>query len=737
MMGSKKSKTIQKQKNSRRGIGHYLCKRILFFSLFLVALFTLIQAGLDYRNRINNIPRDIGKINIRQLEESLWDFDNQGLNIQADGILHFPYLNYAAILDKGKVLAQAGEKKNNGVIVRTIPLTRQYNGREMTFGSLYIQADTSRVFHDVLNDILLIFIFQASMVAVVALLIFSLFEIAVTRHLASAANYFRSFEAGMDKPLALVKIKRGDELDTMVEAVNSMRRNLDSAYRKQLNAESKFRDLLETVRLSAVMLDINGNITFCNDYFLSLTGWSREAALGNSWFNMFLPDENKGEIKTVFRSVLDSGEPSHYENSIITRDGKLRDIVWDNSVLKDHDGNVVGTASLGLDVTEHRKLEDQLRQAQKMEAVGQLAGGVAHDFNNILSAIVGYAHLSLIKVDEKGPLKGNLEQILRASERATTLTQSLLSFSRKQVISPKPVDLNEIVKGMDKFLLRVIREDINIKIQCCQAPLTVFADRSQIEQMLINLTTNARDAMPEGGHITIETGAMLLDEKFIEAHGFGEKKEYAFIYVSDTGYGMDEKTRRRIFEPFFTTKEQGKGTGLGLSMVYGVIKQHAGNIDVYSEPGRGATFKIYLPIVRGRAVEKEPGRPIHAPLERGSGTILVVEDDPVIRQLNSTVLRENGYDVIEAVDGEDAVRKFGENSARVRLIVMDCIMPNKNGKEAYNEIRKTSPSVKAVFLSGYSEDVISKEGLIDKGVDFIIKPVAPSDLLRKIKAALS
>ena len=723
--------------NPQKGIGHYVCRRVLFFSLFLVGIFTLFQAGLDYRNRMATIPKTIRRINIKQVEESLWDMDSQDLRLQAEGIIHFPYIKYAAIMDLRGVMAQAGEKEKGGTLVRDIPLTRMYNGRKIALGSLYLQVDTRNVLHDVLHDIALIFIFQSSMVAMVAFIIFGLFELAVTRHLAAAAGYFRAFDAGVDLPLKLEKTGRGDELDTLVDAFNGMRLKLHSAYRKQLNAEKKFRELLETVRLAAIMLDHNGDITFCNDYLLNLTGWSREEVLGNNWFSMFLPDESRERVSAVFKTMMDAGGPAHYENPIITRDGRVRHIVWNNSVLKDHNGEVLGTASIGSDITEQMRIEEQLRQAQKMEAIGQLAGGVAHDFNNILSAIVGYAHLTLMKLADDDPLKDNLEQILGASERAATLTQSLLTFSRKQVMSPKPVDLNEIVKGLDKFLVRLIREDIGIRMRCSSGCLAIFADKGQIEQMVINLVTNARDAMPSGGHIMIDTGELFIDDSFTEAHGFGSNGKYAFIYVSDTGQGMDEKTRRRIFEPFFTTKGPGKGTGLGLSMVYGVIKRHKGYIDIYSEPGLGSTFKLYLPLLEGGiSVEEAHGEIAYAPLQKGSGTILVAEDDPQIRRLNSTVLRENGYTVIEAVDGEDAVRKFTANAGGIQLLITDCIMPRKNGKEAYDEIRMKAPSIKAIFLSGYAEDVISTEGFLEQGINFIVKPVTPSELLKKVKEVL-
>lgn len=403
----------------------------------------------------------------------------------------------------------------------------------------------------------------------------------------------------------------------------------------------------------------------------------------------------------------------------------------------DKDHQLVGLIHVVRDITEQKKLEDQLRQAQKMEAIGQLAGGVAHDFNNILSAIMGYGHLLLMKMADNDPLRNYVDQTLEASERAAALTHSLLAFSRKQTISLKLINLNELVKRFEKFLLRLIREDIEFKTVCVDEDITVMADTGQVEQVLMNLVANARDAMPDAGKLTIRTGRVHIEDEFMKIDGHGKAGDYALITVSDTGIGMDEKTREKIFEPFFTTKEQGKGTGLGLSMVYGIIKQHGGYVTVYSEQGQGTTFKIYLPFVKphaGAGAGEE--RKEVVPVRGGTETVLVAEDDEALRKLASTVMRQFGYTVIEAVDGEDAVLKFIENRDRIQLIILDAIMPKKNGKQVYDEISTLLPGIKTLFTSGYTADVISPTGVLEKDMHFILKPVSPIDLLKKVREIL-
>ena len=360
--------------------------------------------------------------------------------------------------------------------------------------------------------------------------------------------------------------------------------------------------------------------------------------------------------------------------------------------------------------------------------------GGAHDFNNILSAILGYGSLLMIKMEKDDPLRQYVEPIIASAKGAANLTKSLLTFSRKEIINPSPVDLNEITKKMEKLLLRVIGEDIELKTSLIDKDLIVMADGGQMEQVLMNLCTNARDAMPKGGPLSIDTNIAELGEEFRKTHGYGRTGTYAVISVTDTGTGMDEKTRSRIFEPFFTTKEIGKGTGLGLSIVYGIIKHHNGYINCYSEPEKETTFRIFLPLTKAKNEETDPRA--FVPPSGGTETILLAEDDASVRNSTRAMLEEFGYKVIEAADGEEAIRTFADNGDNIRLLLFDLLMPRKNGKEAYEEIRKIRPGVKALFTSGYTADMIYGKDLFEQGLDLVPKPVLSTELLTRVRGAL-
>jgi signal transduction histidine kinase len=388
----------------------------------------------------------------------------------------------------------------------------------------------------------------------------------------------------------------------------------------------------------------------------------------------------------------------------------------------------------GQNVSEQRKLQRQLFQAQKMEAVGQLAGGVAHDFNNILTAIMGYASLLQTKLNGDARLNDYVKQILDGADRAAEVTKGLLAFSRKQMINPRPVDLNNVVRGSEKLLSRLIGEDIEITTTLFSKDVVCMVDAGQIEHVIMNLTTNARDAMPNGGRLALRTEVAELDDAFVQSHGYGEPGMYAVLSVYDTGIGMDQEVREKIFEPFFTTKEPGKGTGLGLAMVYGIIKQHGGYINVYSEPGNGTTFKIYLPSTQAKD-EILLGSSSETVVRGGTETILVAEDDEKIRRLSEIILTQNGYTVISAIDGEDAVNKFIEHKDDIQLVIIDLIMPKKSGKEAYAEIKAVRPYIRVLLSSGYTGDRID-DYILSKEDCFINKPVSPKDLLRKVRELL-
>jgi len=367
-----------------------------------------------------------------------------------------------------------------------------------------------------------------------------------------------------------------------------------------------------------------------------------------------------------------------------------------------------------------------------MEAVGTLAGDIAHDFNNILTALVGYASLIRMKMDKDNPLRQYVDQIFSATRKATDLTKGLLAFSRQQPVTLAPMDMNEAIKTTEQLLKRLLTEDIELGTCLTQDDTIVMADKSQMDQVLFNLVTNARDAMPKGGTLTIETDIADMDSRFVEAHGFGEPGRYVLMNISDTGEGMSEATRGKIFDPFFTTKEVGKGTGLGLATVYGIIKQHNGYITVYSEPNQGTTFRIYLPAVMTKVDEEQDAA---MPVTGGKETILIAEDDEEVRNIMRDVLQEYGYRIIEAVDGEDAIETFKAHRD-IDLVIVDSVMPKKNGRETYEEIRGIDPQIKALFTSGYTKDVVLNKGIEDKEVAFIAKPLSLDRFLRKVREVL-
>jgi CheY-like chemotaxis protein len=371
-----------------------------------------------------------------------------------------------------------------------------------------------------------------------------------------------------------------------------------------------------------------------------------------------------------------------------------------------------------------------------MEAIGQFAGGIAHDFNNILTVIHGFGTLLKGGLTDKDPLGAEVDHILTAADRAAQLTRSLLLFSRKQLAEPKPVDLNQIIHGMEKFLFRVIKEDISLRTALWAEKLIVHADIGQIEQVLMNLASNARDAMPSGGTLLIKTEAMNIGEQFIWRHGFGNLGDYALISVTDSGVGMDENICQKIYEPFFTTKEAGKGTGLGLAMVYGIVKQHQGYIDVTSSPGQGTTFKIYLPIIEHEQNKEQKATHVNY-IEKGNETILVAEDDDATREMLVTTLSICGYTVFEAKDGSDAVNIFREHPDTIQLLVLDITMPNKSGSAAYEEIIRMRPNIRAIFMTGYPVDMYKSDQFKYEGCTLLMKPIFIVELTRKIRELLN
>lgn len=504
-------------------------------------------------------------------------------------------------------------------------------------------------------------------------------------------------------------------------------------------SEKRYRSLVGAVTDCIYTVKVDNGCPVSTSYgagAVALTGYSSDdyEADQNLWHRMVYEDDRQRVIERS-ANIISGNDAQPFEYRIIHRDGSIR-WVRDTPVHRyDEQGRLISYDGLISDITERKKLEDQLRHSQKMEAIGTLTGGIAHDFNNVLTAMMSYCSLLQMKMKKNETQAHYVDQILSLVERATIMTKSLLSFSRKQISAMKPADLNGIIKRVEKLLKRLISEDIEMKAILADMDLSVMADGGQIEQVLMNLCTNARDAMPKGGKLTIETGMVKLDREYTASHGYGEAGSYALISVRDTGIGMDEKTKVKIFEPFFTTKEIGKGTGLGLSMTYGIIKQHQGYINVESRPGEGTEFRVYLPLITEKVETTYPQTEASIPdlSEGGKDTILLAEDEKYLREATKEVLEGFGYRVIAAVDGKDAIDKFIEKKNDIHLLILDAVMPVKNGNEAYKEIKKIRPDIRSIFLSGHTMDAINKKETLDEGVSFIAKPVSPKDLLARIK----
>ncbi|GFO59986.1 hypothetical protein GMST_23110 [Geomonas silvestris] len=489
--------------------------------------------------------------------------------------------------------------------------------------------------------------------------------------------------------------------------------------------------IVESSDDAIIGMDLEGVVLNWNRGAERIYGYSRDEMKGH-WYGQVLPEGADNELQQILESTRQGEHVEHFETLHRRKDGKIINLSLTISPIVDADGNVAGASTIGSDITHRVSLEQQLRQAQKMEALGTLAGAIAHDFNNILTAIIGHASLLDLKLEKHDPLAENVHQILEAASRAANLTQALLGFSRKAPIETKPVSLNGIIKKVERLIVMLLKENVAYQVNLTPEDPTILADSGQIEQVLINLATNARDAIPSGGAIRISTAVVDLDEQFVKLHGYGLPGRYASLRFSDNGVGMDERIRTRIFEPFFTTKESGRGTGLGLSIVYGIVKQHNGFITCYSEPGLGTTFQIYLPVTTRESVQRVKGP--EAPPKGGHETILVAEDDVATRNLDRKILEAYGYRVLEAADGEEAIARFREHQDEIDLLFLDSIMPRRNGREVYEELNRLKPGLKVLFTSGYPADALG--GLQGREFRLIAKPILPTHLLKTIREVL-
>jgi PAS domain S-box-containing protein len=502
-----------------------------------------------------------------------------------------------------------------------------------------------------------------------------------------------------------------------------------------LATEERYRDLFENANDMMYIHDLKGNFTSTNLMTGRLTGYSNEEVLTMNITQIIAPEYVEFARKNLAQKLLQRSESSIYELEIMGKDGHRLPVEVSTRLIYEGD-RPVAVQGIVRDLSERSRLEDQLRQSQKMESVGRLAGGIAHDFNNLLTAIIGYSQMAMRHLAPDSPANKDMKEVEKAGKRAAELTGQLLAFSRKQALQPRIVDLNQIVSNIERMLHRVIGEGIELSTKLSPDLGPVKADPGQIEQIIMNLAVNARDAMAQAGKLTIETANVELDETYTQAHLAVTPGPYVMLAFSDTGIGMNKETQARIFEPFFTTKDSGKGTGLGLSTVYGIVKQSGGNLWVYSEKGKGTTFKIYLPRVEESAGAEESEAPTVDSFS-GTGTILLVEDDLTVRQLTRQILEINGYTILEATSTADALRICEQHEGKIHLIITDVIMPDMSGREMARQIRQLGNNVKVLYMSGYTDNSIVHHGILDADTPFLQKPFTSDSLTRKVREIIA
>ena len=516
-----------------------------------------------------------------------------------------------------------------------------------------------------------------------------------------------------------------------LRAEERQRRQAEAALRA---SEERFRALVENSSDVLLLLDAQARIIYVTPSSTRHLGWTPDELLQRSAFDFLHPDDRAEIGARTAEAIQKPGQPVTAEVRFQHSDGDYR-FMEGVGVNRLNDPSVRAIVVNARDTSDRRRLAEQLRMSQKMEAVGQLAGGVAHDFNNLLTAILGYCSLMLDDIPREDPLRADLEEIRSAGERAASLTRQLLAFSRRQMLQPHVIDINTLVTQLEKLLRRLISEDVVLVTALAPGLLPVKVDPSSIEQVLVNLAVNARDAMPAGGRLTIETANVELDSAYASTHVPVIPGPYVMLAVSDTGEGMDAATRARVFEPFFTTKEQGKGSGLGLATVYGIVKQSGGYIWVYSEPALGTVFKVYFPQAEAPSTQTDAARGDSDAKEQGWETVLLVEDEDAVRALAREVLRRHGYVVLEARHGVDALHLAERHTEDIQLMITDMVMPHLSGRELAERLCTVRPATKVLFMSGYTDHALM-HGELTPGSAFLQKPFTPETFARKVRAVL-
>ena len=602
-------------------------------------------------------------------------------------------------------------------------------------GTVTIGMYEGKMYQQMLQAVLFIIMFNLLVAAAVIGVLFVTSKKIVFDPIAALAHAASRLARG-DRS-ARVTVRTAGEVKTLVDSFNEMVENLDN-----VTVSKEYMDnIIQSMSNTLIVVSAKHTIISANSAACALLGYAEEELLGRSAKILF--SEELSHQQAWMQILFITGGVSHVEEVYMTKEGRSVPILLSASILYDQKHQVQGIVQVAQDVSERKlaeeaneKLQVQLVQAQKMESVGRLAGGVAHDFNNMLGVILGHTEMALDETDPAQPLYRDLQEILKAARRSANLTRQLLTFARKQTISPQVLDLNETVHEMLKMLQRLIGENISLGWVPGADLWPVKMDHSQVDQILANLCVNARDAIEGAGKVTIETGMTSLSEAYCKAHPGFVPGDYVLLAVSDTGSGMDKETISHLFEPFFTTKELGKGTGLGLATIYGIVKQNNGFINVYSERGHGSVFKIYLPRHQGvvKQAEKEELRESQ---DQGHETILLVEDEPAILKMTTAMLERLGYTVLAASAPSEALVLAKKNAADIQLLITDVVMPHMNGRILSQNLLALCPGLKVLFMSGYTANTIAHHGILEAGVHFIEKPFSRQDLACKVRQALA
>jgi PAS domain S-box-containing protein len=748
------------------GIGPRLLAAVLLFSSIVTLTLTALQLYMDYDREVRGIETrldEIGQSYFGSIGESLWNLDQNQLELQLNGILRLPDIQAAEvneIADRPDPIRVAVGKHGPGsVITRLYPLDHVVQGAKRQIGVLYVEATLTEVYRELLNRALVILVSQAAKTFLVSFFILYMFHWLVTRHLVAVAGFVSGYNLVLPPPplhLDRRPPREADELDKVVDAFNGMCASLQRAYGdlRQVNAklgrdllvlrqaeegvrqsEQRFRDYAETSSDWFWETGSDHAFTYISER-LSAFGIDRASLIGKQRLDVATDREAAPQKWLEHIRTLERHEPfRNLEYTCRDLAGRQRHVSVNGRPIFAADNRFMGYRGTATDLTKQREAEERLRQSQKMDAIGQLTGGVAHDFNNVLTVIAGTIEILQEGLADRPQLAVIAQLIDDASTRGAEITSQLLTFARRQPLEPRQIDVNDMVTDTAKLLKPTLGEHIEIKPVLAENVWSALADPSQLSAAIVNLAVNARDAMPGGGKLTLETTNVMRDE--VEASDDGEVKtsEFVMIAVTDTGHGIPADIRGRVFEPFFTTKGIGRGTGLGLSMVYGFAKQSGGAVEIDSEEGRGTVIKLYLPRSAGQAAMT--AEPVHSTgTPRGHETILVVEDDALVRGYVIAQLGSLGYRTLVASDGVAALALVDQGVA-FDLLFTDMIMPGgMNGRELAAAVLKRRGAVKVLYTSGYTDNAFVHEGHLDPGVALLRKPYRKSHLAQKIREAL-